>query len=205
MSPCAPVIHIAELELSPESGDLRRLPDTEQPGSTGPGEGMNIMRYDGAELTLSGRAATNPSISAGNAERVTFRAVSTERRYDEAAGEWVDGDEFGIAVVCWRALGTSVLSLLRKGDPVVVTGKLSTRRYEKDGVTDYFTECKADHVAIDVGRAAGRIRRQELSSSSSPSTDSASPAQPAAVAASDSDDPFQQGAEHPQRELAEVV
>ena len=167
------------------------------------------MRNDGAELTLSGRAATNPSISGGNSERVTFRAVSTERRYDEAAGEWVDGDEFGIAVVCWRQLGTSVLSLLRKGDPVVVTGKLSTRRYEKDGVTDYFTECKADHVAIDVGRAAGRIRRQELSTAASvnPETPSPAPAIDGRVgaAAVDQGDPFQQGVEQTERELAEVV
>jgi single-strand DNA-binding protein len=166
------------------------------------------MRNDGAELTLSGRAATNPSISGGNSERVTFRAVSTERRYDEAAAEWVDGDEFGIAVVCWRQLGTSVLSLVRKGDPVVVTGKLTTRRYEKDGVTDYFTECKADHVAIDVGRAAGRIRRQELSTGAAAATDGAGPApepgRPEATGA-DPGDPFQQGAAQTQRELAEVV
>lgn len=164
------------------------------------------MRYDGAELTLSGRAATNPSISAGNAERVTFRAVSTERRFDEAAAEWVDGDEFGIAVVCWRQLGTSVLGLLRKGDPVVITGRLSTRRYEKDGVTDYFTECKAEHVAIDVGRAAGRIRRQELSNNSSttPEGASATAEAPPATAAGPGD-PFQEGAEQTERELAEVV
>lgn len=177
------------------------------------------MRNDGAELNLSGRAATNPSISGGNAERVTFRAVSTERRYDEAAGEWVDGDEFGIAVVCWRQLGTSVLSLVRKGDPVVITGKLTTRRYEKDGVMDYFTECKADHVAIDVGRAAGRIRRQELgtggaSSSGLPSTGvpptaegttrAAEPGHPATTEAA-SGDPFQQGTEQTERELAAVV
>lgn len=166
------------------------------------------MRNDGAELTLSGRAATNPSISAGNSERVTFRAVSTERRYDEAASDWVDGDEFGIAVVCWRQLGTSVLSLVRKGDPVVVTGKLTTRRYEKDGVTDYFTECKADHVAIDVGRASGRIRRQELSTAVPAAPEVAGgqqPTQPAAGADDGGTDPFQQGAEQTQRELAEVV
>jgi single-strand DNA-binding protein len=183
------------------------LPDTEKPGPTGLGEGMNTMRHDGAELTLSGRAATNPSISGGNSERVTFRAVSTERRYDETAGEWVDGDEFGIAVVCWRQLGTSVLGLLRKGDPVVVTGKLSTRRYEKDGVTDYFTECKADHVAIDVARAAGRIRRQELTNGAAPAQDTAAATpetgQPA-VADAGAGDPFQQGSEEAHRELAEV-
>ncbi len=161
------------------------------------------MRNDGAELTLSGRAATNPSISTSNAERVTFRAVSTERRYDEAAGDWVDGDEFGVAVVCWRQLGTSVLQLVRKGDPVVVTGKLSTRRYEKDGARDYFTECKADHVAIDVGRASGRIRRQELSAAS----DAAGKPEPgsAETPGAGSGDPFQDGADSTDRELVDAV
>ncbi len=72
------------------------------------------MRMDGAELTMSGRAATNPAISGGKGERVSFRAVSTERRFDEASGDWVDGDEFGVTVVCWRQLGSSVLQLIRK-------------------------------------------------------------------------------------------
>jgi single-strand DNA-binding protein len=119
------------------------------------------MRNDGAVLTMSGRAATNPTISGAKGERVSFRAVSTERRYDEASGDWIDGDEFGVTVVCWRSLGTSVLQLVRKGDPVVVDGKISTRKFERNGVIDYFTEVKADHVAFDVARAAGRIKRQD--------------------------------------------
>ena len=119
------------------------------------------MRMDGAELTMSGRAATNPAISGGKGERVSFRAVSTERRFDEASGDWVDGDEFGVTVVCWRQLGSSVLQLLRKGDPVVVIGKISTRKFERDGVLDYFTEVKADHVAFDVARSVGRIKRED--------------------------------------------
>ena len=164
------------------------------------------MRYDGAELTMSGRAATNPSISGSNAERVTFRAVSTERRYDESAGDWIDGDEFGVAVVCWKQLGVSVLALLRKGDPVVVTGKMTTRRYQKDGVTDYFTECKADHVAIDVGRAAGRVRRQELSTTHDAPVGTGDARQrPVTDEPDGSDDPFRADVDLTKRELLEVV
>jgi len=124
------------------------------------------MRNDGAVLTMSGRAATNPAISGGKGDRVSFRAVSTERRFDEASGDWIDGDEFGVTVVCWRQLGASVLQLLRKGDPVVVLGKISTRKFERDGVADYFTEVKADHVAFDVARSPGRIKREEVDVSS---------------------------------------
>lgn len=119
------------------------------------------MRNDGAVLTMSGRAATNPAISGAKGDRISFRVVSTERRFDEGIGAWVDGDEFGVTVACWRQLGSSVLQLLRKGDPVVVVGKISTRRYEKDGAVDYFTEVKADHIGFDLARAAGRVKRDD--------------------------------------------
>ena len=166
------------------------------------------MRMDGAEVTMSGRAATNPAISGGKGERISFRAVSTERRFDEASGDWIDGDEFGVTVVCWRQLGASVLQLVRKGDPVVVVGKISTRKFERDGVVDYFTEVKADHIAFDVARAAGRIKRED----GSPAIE-ASVAKPAsdphtgdAPADDGTVDPFQPAPDtKSQRELVEVA
>ena len=117
------------------------------------------MRFDGAELKMSGRAVTNPVISSSNNERVTFRAVSTERRYDDAAGDWVDGDEFATTVVCWGKIGAMVLQMVRKGDPVLIDGKMTTRRFERNGVTEYMQECKADHVGFDVVRSNGRVMR----------------------------------------------
>ena len=169
------------------------------------------MRNDGAVLTMSGRAATNPSISGGKGERVSFRAVSTERRFDEASGEWVDGDEFGVTVVCWRQIGASVLQLVRKGDPVVVVGRISTRKFDREGVVDYFTEVKADHVAIDVARAAGRVRREDGSASAPGRAAAEHLAQstgsdPTRDTPTESGDPFQQdaGGQLNERELAEV-
>ncbi len=166
------------------------------------------MRMDGAELTMSGRAATNPVISGGKGERVSFRAVSTERRFDEASGDWVDGDEFGITVVCWRQLGAAVLQLVRKGDPVVLVGKISTRKFERDGVIEYFTEVKADHVALDVARSGGRIKRDD--SSHTPESGSPRTAQDAPTVQVNPDDgsvdPFQPAAdEQSEPELAGVI
>lgn len=157
------------------------------------------MRNDGAVLTMSGRAATNPAISGGKGDRVSFRAVSTERRFDEASGDWIDGDEFGVTVVCWRQLGASVLQMLRKGDPVVVVGKISTRKFERDGVADYFTEVKADHVAFDVARSPGRIKREDVDVSSlkhAGRPEGADADRPASDAQPEPEDPFQ-AADHP--------
>jgi single-strand DNA-binding protein len=165
------------------------------------------MRMDGAELTMSGRAATNPAISGGKGERVSFRAVSTERRYDEASGDWVDGDEFGITVVCWRTLGASVLQLVRKGDPVVLTGKISTRKFERDGVVDYFTEVKADHIAFDVARSGGRIKRDDGSHAGGTNAVGIPLGGPGDKEPDDGTvDPFQASAdEGSRRELVEVI
>lgn len=116
-----------------------------------------------ASVTLVGRVGTNPQLSSGaTGDRVTFRVVATERRFDRAGQEWVDGDEFGVSVLCWRALATAVLGVVRKGDPVVVTGRISTRRFvDKAGVTQFFTEVKADTIGLDVGKVGNRIARRQ--------------------------------------------
>lgn len=116
-----------------------------------------------ASITLVGRVGTNPQLSSGaTGDRVTFRVVATERRFDRATQEWVDGDEFGVSVLCWRGLATAVLGVVRKGDPVVVTGRISTRRFvDKVGVTQFFTEVKADTVGMDVGKVGNRIARKQ--------------------------------------------
>lgn len=116
-----------------------------------------------ASITLVGRVGTNPQLSSGaTGDRVTFRVVATERRFDRLAQDWVDGDEFGVSVLCWRGLATSVLGVVRKGDPVVVTGRISTRRFaDQQGVTQFFTEVKADTIGLDVGKVGNRIARKQ--------------------------------------------
>ncbi len=115
-----------------------------------------------ASITLTGRVGSDPLLSSGaTGDRVTFRVVATERRLDREGGGWVDGDEFGVRVICWRAMATAVLAIVRKGDPVVVVGRIATRRFDKDGTTQYFTEVKADTIGLDVARIGNRIARKQ--------------------------------------------
>ena len=121
------------------------------------------MSRDVASVTLVGRAGSNPQLSFGaTGDRVNFRVVATERRFDKAADDWVDGDEFGVTVICWKGLATAVLNTVRKGDPVIVAGRISTRRFEKNGATAYFTEVKADFVGLDVSKAGSRFTRNPM-------------------------------------------
>lgn len=116
-----------------------------------------------ATITLVGRVGTDPHLTpTATGDRTSLRVVATERRLDRNTQEWVDGDEFGVSVVCWRALATAVVATVRKGDPVVVTGRISTRRFvDNNGATQYYTEVKADTVGLDVGRVGNRIIRKQ--------------------------------------------
>lgn len=94
---------------------------------------------------------------------VTFRVASSERRWDKASESWVDGDRFTASVNCWRRLAQGAQSSLVKGDPVVVTGRLSVREYETEGVRRYMTEIAATAVGPDLSRCTADVRRRRPS------------------------------------------
>ena len=121
------------------------------------------MSRDVASVTIVGRAGNNPQVTVGTTgERVNFRVIATERRFDKALDDFVDGDQFGVTVVCWKTLASAVLTSVRKGDPVLVSGRIATRRFEKNGVTQYFTEVKADFVGLDVAKSGARFTRKPI-------------------------------------------
>lgn len=90
---------------------------------------------------------------------VTFRVASSERRWDKASESWVDGDRFTASVNCWRRLADGARSLT-KGDPVIVTGRLSVREYEAEGVRRYMTEISAVAVGPDLARCTADVHRR---------------------------------------------
>ncbi|SDN51320.1 single-stranded DNA-binding protein [Allokutzneria albata] len=90
---------------------------------------------------------------------VSFRVASTRRRLDRASGEWVDADQLFLSVQCWGELGAGVAYSLRKGDPVVVTGRLRTREWETEGQRRSVVELDAEAVGPDLARSLARVQR----------------------------------------------
>lgn len=110
---------------------------------------------------LVGNVATDlkKSLEMQGRERVSFRLIATERRRDATTGTWIDGDEFAVTVVCWAALARNVAQSVRLGDPLLVTGRLITRRYDVEGETKYLTELKATQVGHDLNRGRSSFQR----------------------------------------------
>ena len=65
----------------------------------------------------------------GGTPFTTFRLGSTRRWFDKATGAWKDGQTEWFNVKVWRTTAINVARSLRKGDPVIVQGRLSTEEW----------------------------------------------------------------------------
>ena len=112
-------------------------------------------------VTVVGNLVDDPrlrTIEAGK-ELASFRIASTSRRFDRDTGRWVDSGQLFLGITCWRTLATNATASLRKGDPVIVNGKLTTRTYEKDGQTRSVCELEALAIGPDLARGTAVFRR----------------------------------------------
>ncbi len=113
-------------------------------------------------ITVSGNLVADPvqRLTASGATVVNLRVAASPRRFDRGSGEWRDGDPMFISVSCWRHLAGNVMATLRKGDGVVVYGRLNLRIYDdKQGVRRNQHEIEAVSVGADLNRCAAEIRR----------------------------------------------
>lgn len=115
-------------------------------------------------LTVVGNVISEPVLrEVPGGHRVTsFRLLSTARRFDKTASEWVDGDRVFATVNCWKRLAEGVCATIRKGDPVVVTGRLRTREYEVGDQRRTTTEIEANALGLDLARAVAVAPRDTL-------------------------------------------
>ncbi len=118
-------------------------------------------------VTLSGFVATTPTLfrsQSGN-DFTSFRIAQTRRYLDRERGEWVDGRTLWFTVKAWKHVARNVALSLHKGDPVVVTGRLSLDEWDgPDGPrTSLVVEATALGPDLTLGEArfARTVHRRE--------------------------------------------
>ena len=112
--------------------------------------------FNEAHVSLAGYVAGEPSyqkIGESQIPKLTLRVSWTNRRRDSATGEWVDGNRSFVNVICWRQLAENVSTCLRRGDPVVVRGRLDVRSFTgRDGQRRTVVDVDASAVGPDLNR-----------------------------------------------------
>jgi single-strand DNA-binding protein len=115
-------------------------------------------------VTLSGWLGADVSMrEAGGVPVASFRVASTPRRYQRRTDTWEDGDTQWYRVNAWRALAENCDRSLRRGDPVVVHGKLSAHTWTTKAGAEVTTfEVEASFVGHDLNRGTSSFARRRL-------------------------------------------
>ena len=97
---------------------------------------------------------------AGDVPVASFRLACTPRKFNPRTETWSDGGTQWFTVTCWRGLAQNVADSLRRGDPVVVQGRLELRTYvNSQNVEVEALEIEAASVGHDLARGTSRFTR----------------------------------------------
>lgn len=113
-------------------------------------------------IHVVGTIATDPKLinPASGTQLCSFRLASDERRYDREKQEWVGGDTNWFGVVSFRGLAGHAHESFRKGDRVIVTGRLRMRKWEKDDRRGTSVEIEAEALGHDVRWGVSRFEKR---------------------------------------------
>lgn len=103
-------------------------------------------------ITITGNIAAEPRLvhTATGVPITTFRVASGQRRLDRSTQQWIDSEPNWYQVSAFRRLAVNAYASLRKGQRVVVTGRLRLRDWsngDKHGTT---AEIDADALGHDL-------------------------------------------------------
>jgi single-strand DNA-binding protein len=110
------------------------------------------MTMNETYVTVSGNVVGDPVVRAtrANVPFLTFRVASNVRRVDYKTGEYIDAGTNFVNVTAFRALGVNLSNSLKKGEPVIVYGRMRINQWvngERSGTT---VEIDAYNVGHDL-------------------------------------------------------
>lgn len=103
-------------------------------------------------ITLTGTVGTPPeyTITKDGLPITRFRLASNRRHYDKALDKWVESDANWYSVSAFRYLATNTFASIRKGDRIVLTGKLCIRPWKRGEKSGINVDVEADSLGHDL-------------------------------------------------------
>lgn len=106
-----------------------------------------------------GKSVELKSLQSGSTV-ANFTLATSETWKDKQTGEKKEKTEWH-QIVLWGNLADIAGKYLNKGDQVFIEGKLTTRSWEKDGITRYTTEIQGSNLVLLGGNKSSETQRPE--------------------------------------------
>ncbi|MBA8991371.1 single-strand DNA-binding protein [Curtobacterium pusillum] len=103
-------------------------------------------------ITVCGIIATEPRhlVTDTGIAITSMRLASPSRRWDRATSTWTNGATNWYTVTAFRSLAANVHRSLKKGDRILVTGRIRIRTWERDGRGGTSVEIDAEGLGHDL-------------------------------------------------------
>jgi single-strand DNA-binding protein len=119
----------------------------------------------GTPITIVGNVMDDVvlKITRTGVPRLSFRVINSVRYLDQDSEKWVDGKSFAVRVTAWRDLAENVADSIRKGDPVIIRGRISSSHYIKDESSRISYEVEPDSIGHDLSRGVSVFTKRKRS------------------------------------------
>lgn len=117
-----------------------------------------------AVTTIIGNITSDPELrySQNGIAIASFTVASTDKVFDKAKNEWVDGKKLFMRCTAWREFAEHIAGSLTKGMRVIAVGKIATDEYEdKDGNKRSSINMTVDSVGPDLKYATASVTRAQ--------------------------------------------
>lgn len=115
-------------------------------------------------LTIVGTLVADPELryTPSGAGVANFTVASNARTWDKQSNSWKDQDALFMRCNIWRDPAEHVVESLRKGDRVIVQGRLRQRSYEtKQGEKRTVVELEVDEIGPSLRFATAKVSKAE--------------------------------------------
>lgn len=139
-------------------------------------------------VTVTGNIGNDPTPgrTTSGTPVLNFRIGVSSGYFDRRSGAWVDGDTSWYAVAAYGNLAEHAQASLRRGDPVVIIGRLKIREWEANGRKGVSADIVADTIGHDLNRGTSAFARRQRAAGA----DAAPPLSGDAPRAADAPDGF---------------
>ncbi|MFD5225625.1 single-stranded DNA-binding protein [Microbacterium sp. NPDC058342] len=113
-------------------------------------------------VTIAGNIGNDPvkNETRGGKPVINFRVATSSGYFDQRTGAWVEGNTNWYAVSAFGYLAEHAKASLRRGDPVIVSGRLRVKEWEANGKKGIDVEIVADAIGHDLNRGTSAFVRR---------------------------------------------
>lgn len=120
------------------------------------------------KVILIGNLGKDPEVRhLESGKTVANFSLATSESYKDASGQRVDQTEWH-NIVLWGKVAEIAERYLKKGSSIYLEGKITTRSYDKDGITRYVTEIVGSQLTMLGGKTEQQQNNPGPASDSKP-------------------------------------